>query len=310
MMFAILWVSLLLNVFGRMKGVNVSQSLQAVQTNLAMTRQHPNSHRMPSGRKIDPTGRKRVLAPRSAPPLFQLARGRILATLVTTSLEGKAKRHRTLEHNASLKHQRGVRPAGPVEPDARGVPGHACGPNFVGLRARRHRGMRGSRQRQQRLGFESERDEMDRIRVGQDLTRSRTLRTRARVRLRKTVVTLTELQELVEAVPLAKGMIVLELTSVTVPSATQYLSQLGLVSKRDLTQLSPQEVAAIFTNWMNTMSLKGKNPWLGEKTLAAFFSAMPRALRRLRGWRRLCLGFGKRPYDWPIWCAMAMLLAR
>ena len=73
--------------------------------------------------------------------------------------------------------------------------------------------------------------------------------------------------------------------------------------------------------WMNLEFLRGARSWRGERLMAALMAIrscfsrsgsrkVPRAFRALRGWRVLCPTYSRVPEDWPVWCAMAMELAR
>ena len=83
--------------------------------------------------------------------------------------------------------------------------------------------------------------------------------------------------------------------------------------------VSPEVLDQKVVNYMNTQFLQGVRAWKGERLLAALMCLfpsysrfgsrrLPRTLRALRGWRLLSPSYSREPWDWLVWCALAMAL--
>jgi len=86
-------------------------------------------------------------------------------------------------------------------------------------------------------------------------------------------------------------------------------------------QETDKEVDHKLVKWMNLEFFRGARSWRGERLMAALISIYssfsrtgsrkaPRAFRALKGWRILSPTYSRVPEDWPVWCAMAIEMAR
>jgi hypothetical protein len=150
-------------------------------------------------------------------------------------------------------------------------------------------------------------------------SRSRALRHNGRRRLKRAM----EKLELHQDIP--SVMSVLELESVGPQAMADYkqcaLEFLRYTGSSDLRHLSGAELDAQLVAWMNELYLAGHQVWKGEKLLAGIFCLapeygrhgtqnLPRSLRCLKGWRRLCPYHSRKPWAWSVWCAMATEMIR
>ena len=82
-----------------------------------------------------------------------------------------------------------------------------------------------------------------------------------------------------------------------------------------------EKVDALLVAFMNSMYQEGHRSWKGERVFAGLLclapqfgrygtARLPRAIRALKGWRRLTPSFSRRPLTWAVWCAMATELYR
>jgi integrase len=117
----------------------------------------------------------------------------------------------------------------------------------------------------------------------------------------------------------------LELKALGGGALSGYLTALGVFTEGEkITKDMLQDSGTLdgrFVKWMNAMFAKGCKPWKGEKALAALaafspayskdgLKQLPRAVRCLKGWRKLCPGKSKRPFSFAVWAAVATTLAR
>jgi hypothetical protein len=117
----------------------------------------------------------------------------------------------------------------------------------------------------------------------------------------------------------------LELASMGETSLKQYLATLagfcacGPISKAELRDQERMDDRVV--NWMNAEFARGSDAWKGEKVVAAIVALapqyskhgsyrIPKSMRCLKGWRRLCPGRSKKPHGWPVWKAIAVERAR
>ena len=102
-------------------------------------------------------------------------------------------------------------------------------------------------------------------------------------------------------------------------SAVREWRELALEGSMPIT--SAEGIDLAMGTFFNELFLQGKNPWRGELLLAGMMHAMPefskagqlslpRTLRCLKGWRRLCPSRTKVPWGWDLWCAVAAELCR
>ena len=86
-------------------------------------------------------------------------------------------------------------------------------------------------------------------------------------------------------------------------------------------QETDKEVDHKLVKWMNLEFFRGARSWRGERLMAALMAIYssfsrtgsrkaPRAFRALKGWRILSPTYSRVPEDWPVWCAMAIEMAR
>ena len=75
------------------------------------------------------------------------------------------------------------------------------------------------------------------------------------------------------------------------------------------------------TAYLNKLCHQGFPAWRGEKLMAGILfyesrfsrlgvAALPRAWRALRGWKRLCPGYSRRPLPLMFWAGLACTLAK
>ena len=80
-----------------------------------------------------------------------------------------------------------------------------------------------------------------------------------------------------------------------------------------------EKVDALLVEFMNLQFLSGHQAYKGDRLIASWMhhrvmfskvgaKRIPRALRALKGWRRLCPGRSRTPYPLAVWCGMAALM--
>jgi hypothetical protein len=114
----------------------------------------------------------------------------------------------------------------------------------------------------------------------------------------------------------------LELESVGRDTLKSYLGQVGLFfDSGGRLEAADEEVDKHVVDWMNAQYLAGVKPAAGSRLLAALMCLVPafsksggrhipRSLRALKGWKRLYPAKSKRPYGWPVWCALMISFIR
>jgi len=147
---------------------------------------------------------------------------------------------------------------------------------------------------------------------------SRTLKRRSAQRLRRML-------EARKSVPLSDFMTYLEQSAVSPKTEKKYSDAVALwtvwTQNEGLSITQPGQVDQALVQFFNHLFFAGENPWRGEVLLAAVLhkrphlgklgsNSLPRALRCLRGWRRLCPSRTRVPYSWDVWCGVAAEMAR
>jgi hypothetical protein len=147
---------------------------------------------------------------------------------------------------------------------------------------------------------------------------SRTLKFRSAQRLRRML-------ESRKSVPLSDFMTYLEHAAVFPKTEKKYADALARwtswTQSEGLSVAQPGQIDQALVQFFNHLFFAGQNPWRGECLVAAILhkqphlgklgsNSLPRALRCLRGWRRLCPSRTRVPYSWDVWCAVAAEMAR
>ena len=147
---------------------------------------------------------------------------------------------------------------------------------------------------------------------------SRTLKRRSAHRLRR-------MFETRKSVPLSDFMTYLEQSTIFPKTEKKYsdavLQWSGWTLRQGLPIAEPSQIDTALVQFFNHLFFAGQNPWRGELLLAALLhkqphlgrlgsNSLPRALRCLRGWRRLCPSRTRVPYSWDVWCAVAAEMVR
>lgn len=89
---------------------------------------------------------------------------------------------------------------------------------------------------------------------------------------------------------------------------------------RDRPMSTPTEMDSCLTEFLNHKYLEGHQSYLGSDLLASLMvfrleyrpmdRTIPRALRSMKGWRKLCPGRSKRPWPWAVWCGISTIMAQ
>ena len=82
----------------------------------------------------------------------------------------------------------------------------------------------------------------------------------------------------------------------------------------------PRMMDELLTEFLNQKYLEGYQSYVGADLLASLCvfqpefrpleKTVPRALRSMKGWRKLCPGLSKRPWPWAVWCGIAVEVAQ
>ena len=152
----------------------------------------------------------------------------------------------------------------------------------------------------------------------QPKAKSRTLRRRAAQRIRRML-------ECQRTVSLSDFMSFLEKSAVTPKTGKKYAEAIStwlvFLEKEGLPCMNPPEVDVALVKCFNHLFFAGVNPWRGETLLAAVLhqrpelgklggNSLPRTLRSLRGWRRLCPSRTRIPFGWDVWAGVAAEMVR
>ena len=146
--------------------------------------------------------------------------------------------------------------------------------------------------------------------------RSRSLNTRSAHRLRKLLE--SDLDDL-SFLSFLENCAVAPTTARKYHAAVKELKEWAAV--RGWPMMAAGEIDAAMVGFFNQLFLEGENPWRGELALAGLLhvqpelgkagvKGLPRCLRCLKGWRRLCPTKTKVPWGWDLWCAVAAELCR
>ena len=100
---------------------------------------------------------------------------------------------------------------------------------------------------------------------------------------------------------------------------SEYARFMSFAKPRFLNLDNSDQVDQALVDYMNHQFLNGHQAFVGDRLIASWIHhrpqygragsrRMPRALRALKGWRKLCPGRSRTPYPLAVWCGMAVTL--